>query len=99
MKPEHLEILNARRMPGKLLVEQVAALLGFQEHDIPVLVAGGLLAPLGNPTAQSCTKYFHAPDIAAKAADRKWMHRATSHIYRHWQGANARRHKNQPTAP
>ncbi len=99
MKPEYKEILNAIRLPGKLLGEQAAILLGFRTHDIPVLVAGGLLTPLGNPTSPSCVKYFEAADIVAKAADRKWLHRATAHVYRHWHAANVRRRKGPVTNP
>ena len=83
MKPEHFELLMARRLPGKLVGEQAAVLLGCQPHDIPVLVAAKHLTPLGNP-ATCCVKYFAAADVVAKAADHKWLHRATACIYRHW---------------
>jgi hypothetical protein len=77
MNPNHLELLNFARLPGKLLGEQAAVLIGCQPHDIPVLVAAGLLAPLGNPSL-TCVKYFSAPDIVAKSSDHKWLHKASS---------------------
>jgi hypothetical protein len=38
-------------------VEETAKFLGMSPHDIPILVANGLLKPLGNP-GQSTVKYF-----------------------------------------
>jgi hypothetical protein len=37
--------------------EEAAVFLGLCSHDIPILVAHGLLKPLGNPV-QSSVKYF-----------------------------------------
>jgi hypothetical protein len=52
-------LLNCRRLPGRLNTTEAAVLLGFQEHDIPVLIAGKLLTPLGRP-APNAPKYFAA---------------------------------------
>lgn len=84
----------AVRLPGTLLAEQVSALFGFQPHDIPVLVAAKLLVPLGNPTPTS-VKHFAASDVVAKAANRKWLHRAVNCIYRHWR-KNHQHRNNKP---
>jgi hypothetical protein len=53
------------------------------EHDIPVLVTGRLLKPLGNP-AQNATKWFSAVEVLQLAADREWLDRATKRIGEHW---------------
>jgi hypothetical protein len=98
VNPEDFQILNVRRLPAKIVTKPTAVLLGFQDHDIPVLVAEGLLIPVGNPTA-SCIKYFATSDVLTKSADRKWIHRATSCVYRHWRTNNLRRRKNQPSQP
>jgi hypothetical protein len=49
-KPLALEdaatLLNTRRLPAPLHSSEVAGVLGFQEHDIPVLVIARLLIPL-----------------------------------------------------
>jgi hypothetical protein len=39
MNQERKELLNLARMPARLNVVEVAALLGFRPHDIPILVA------------------------------------------------------------
>ena len=44
-----MALLNCRRLPGRLNATETAVLLGFQEHDIPALIAGKLLTPLGRP--------------------------------------------------
>jgi len=57
------DVLNLRRLPARLTVQQTAALLNCGEHDIPVLVSQGLLKPLGHPAA-NVVKYF-APNGCA----------------------------------
>ena len=57
MNNEAITLLNIRRLPGRLTVPQTAALLGFAEHDIPILVRKGLLKSLGNPVPNA-VKYF-----------------------------------------
>ena len=93
---ELLKLLNFQRLPGRLNAEQTAVLLGFQAHDIPVLVRRGLLKPLGNP-AQQVTKYFAAVDIQEHAADTNWLSRATKAINETWATKNqSRRQPHQP---
>jgi len=86
--------------PAKLNAEQTAKILGFQEHDIPVLISEHELTPLGNPVPNA-TKYFALCDIEKKCFDRDWLHRATKKIYRHWSEKNARKksaHENHDAA-
>jgi hypothetical protein len=59
---EKFALLNSRRLPARLNSTEAALLLGFQEHDIPALLAAGLLRPLGKP-AQNAPKYFAAVEI------------------------------------
>jgi len=54
---EAVALLNCHRLPGRLRTAETAVLLGFQEHDIPALVAGKLLTLLGKPAANA-PKYF-----------------------------------------
>ena len=49
--------LNLRHFPARMTVEEVAKFFRMSPHDIPVLVANGLLKPLGEPL-QSSVKYF-----------------------------------------
>jgi hypothetical protein len=80
-------ILNVYRMPARLEARLTAAILGFQEHDIPVLVSVGLLNPLGEPT-QNATKYFAGCEIEALAQNPKWLCKATQVVYDHWRKKN-----------
>lgn len=70
-------------LPARLNVGQVARLLQFAEHDIPVLVAARKLTPLGDP-AQNAPKYFAAVEILRLAGDPEWLNKATKEIARHW---------------
>ena len=80
-------ILNSLRLPGRIDSGIAAELLGFSEHDIPVLIRGKLLKPLGNP-APNCVKYFSAVAIEAFAKDEAWAARATKLVNEHWRELN-----------
>ena len=95
MAPDQKELLSLRMLPGRLTLEQTAWLLGFREHDVPVLTASGLLKPLGNPPSNG-VKYFAACDIERFRADPAWLHRASACLYRHWQHKNGSR-RERPT--
>ena len=77
-------------LPARLDAKQSAEVLGFQEHDIPVLVNRGLLEPLGKP-ADNARKYFALVEILALAEDASWLGKATRTLYQHWQEKNANR--------
>ncbi len=51
------ELFNSVRLPARLDMEQTADLLGFQKHDIPVLIKAKLISPLGSP-APNAPKWF-----------------------------------------
>lgn len=72
-------LLNARRLSARLGNEEIAILLGFQEHDIPVLIKKKLLKPSGNPIRNS-VKYFAAADI--QDLMNEWLNKATKAVYR-----------------
>ena len=77
-----VQILNTPRLPARLEVRQVAQLLGFAEHDIPILVRDKLLTPLGKPALNS-HKYFCAADIEGLARDKAWLDKATKSVSKH----------------
>jgi hypothetical protein len=87
---ERFALLNARRLPGRLNTSEAALLLGFQEHDIALLVAAKLLVPLGKP-APNAPKYFAAVQIAERASDCEWLSDATKQLAKHWFGKNQRK--------
>ena len=90
MNPEQKHFLSLAIAPARLNPEQAAWFLGFQEHDIPILVTRGLLKPLGNPPP-SGVKYFAAAELEELKADRRWLARASDAICLHWKSKNSKR--------
>jgi hypothetical protein len=87
--PVHVrDVLNLRRLPARLTVQQTAALLNCGEHDVPVLVSNGLLKPLGHPPANA-VKYFAPTDVLELAGDNERMAQICDTIYEHWRAKNA----------
>ena len=86
----HVVIVRQLPLPARFDSTLVAALLGFGEHDIPVLISAGLLKPLADPT-RNAIKYFAAREIEARASNIKWLNDATGVLYKHWQGKNERK--------
>jgi hypothetical protein len=83
------EILKLLRLPGRISAAQTASLLGFQLHDIPVLVSCKLIQPLGNPT-QSAPKWFSSAEVEALRTDPKFLAKATRAIALRWRRRNFR---------
>jgi hypothetical protein len=79
-----------KNLPARLDVEATARLLGFAEHDIQILMAGGKLTPLGDP-APNAPKWFSAVEMIRLAADHEWLHKATKEIAKYWRQKRDRR--------
>lgn len=94
---ERKEFLSVIQLPARVMAEEAAWLLGFAQHDIPVLVSAGLLKPLGPPPA-SGTKFFATATLLKLRDDVKWLARASEVIVRHWQSQNVRK-PNKRLAP
>jgi len=84
------DVLNLRRLPARLTVQQTAALLNCGEHDVPVLISNGMLKPLGHPPANA-VKYFAPTDVLELAGDSERMAQICDTIYEHWRAKNAAR--------
>lgn len=97
MNPEQSRFLSLIIMPARLNPEQAAWLLGFQAHDIPILVASRELKPLGNPPANA-VKYFSTAELMELRSDPRWMNRVTNALYRHWREKNSRKSR-PPVSP
>jgi hypothetical protein len=91
---ERKEFLSVLQLPARVVAEEAAWLLGFAQHDIPVLVIAGLLKPLGHPPA-SGTKYFATAALLKLRDDLNWLARASDAIVRHWQSQNGRKSDKQ----
>jgi hypothetical protein len=85
--------LNMRHLPARMTSEEVAKFFRMAPHDIPVLVANGLLTPLGEPL-QSSVKYFATVVIKDLCENVDWLHEATKVLQGHWVAKNARRSNN-----
>ena len=70
-------------------VVEVAAVLGFQPHDIPVLVRHRLLKTLGNPAPQA-PKYFASVEVEEKTRNAEWLNKATRTISNDWKKRNGK---------
>ena len=84
------ELLNFRRLPARLLAEEVAVLLGFKPHDIPVLVKAGLLKPLA-AGPRNCVKYFPKVGIEERCNDVGWLDKASKAVLRGRSAPTAKR--------
>jgi hypothetical protein len=95
---ERKDFLSVIQTPARVMAKEAAWLLGFAEHDIPVLVNAGFLKPLGHPPA-SGTKYFAMATLLGLRDDLNLLARASDAIVRHWQSQNVRKSKIQNGNP
>ena len=91
--------LTVVRLPARLDSDHTARLLGFQRHDIPLLIQAKLLKPLGKPVPNS-PKYFPATAVEELRSDHHWLDAATRAITEYWKHKNDTRGEGQqvPTA-
>jgi hypothetical protein len=75
-------LLNCRRLPARLNTTETALILGFQEHDLPALIAAKLLSPLGKPAPNS-PKFFARVEVLALAKNRDWLSQVTRTLPQH----------------
>lgn len=85
-----IELLNLRRLPAMLNIQQTAVILGTGEHDVSALIRAGLLKSLGDPPVNA-VKYFAAVEILELANDPTKLGKIRSVLYRYWQTKNARK--------
>jgi|SRR6516164_7336336 hypothetical protein len=90
---EQTEFLSWKIAPARLNATQTAWFLGFETHQIPILVAAGLLKPLGHPPRNG-TKFFATETLEQLRRDEKWLARASDAICAHWRESNARKANN-----
>jgi hypothetical protein len=88
------ELLNLRRLPAMLNIQQTAVLLGLAEHDIPVLIGIGLLKPLGDPPPNA-VKYFASIQVLELAGETFNLGKIRNAVYEYWRGKNAAKSKSR----
>ena len=82
------ELLNLLRLHGRLNSSETAVFLNCANHDIPILVARGLLVPLGHPEP-GAMKFFWPVEVLELAGDREKMGQICDALYEHWRAKNA----------
>ena len=87
---ERTEFLSWKVAPARLNATQAAWFLGFEPHEISILVAAGVLKPLGHP-ARNSTKYFATETLEQLRHDEKWLARASDAIAAYWRERNSRK--------
>lgn len=90
MQQDKEKFLNLKLLPARLTAEEAGWYLGFASHDIPILVANGLLKPLGHP-ADNSVKFFALGTLESLRTDIRWLTRATDTMFDHWRKKNARK--------
>ena len=90
MNPDREQFLNLKANPARLNVDEAGWYLGFSAHEIPILVARGLLTPLGHPPSNG-PKYFATETLSELHKDVKWLARASDAIVQYWKSKNARK--------
>jgi hypothetical protein len=90
MQSEMQEFLNLKVPPARLTVTQTAWFLGFSIHEIPILVAKGLLKPLGRP-AYNGQKFFLTSILEELRRNERWFNRASEAVVTFWNDKNRRK--------
>src|ERR1700677_3967212 len=96
MSSQESQLLNLRNLPARLHAEEAAWLLGFSPHDISVLIAGGLLKPLGRPPVNG-VKYFATVVVEEHRRDARWLAQASDYLVRHWRTKNQNKRIGKPS--
>jgi hypothetical protein len=90
MQQEMKEFLSLANWPARLSMRQSAWVLGFLEHEIPILLAKGLLKPLGHP-AHNGQKFFLTAMLIDLRRDEKWFGKASDAVVEYWRHKNSRK--------
>jgi hypothetical protein len=100
MNPDMERFLNLRHLPDQLTATETAAKLNLSPHEIPILVAKGLLKPLGHP-APNGPKFFLTTTLKDLERDEKWHGKVRDAIQEYWRYKNGRKQdsteKRQPS--
>ena len=90
MSTEQTEFLSWKVAPARLDAQQAAWFLGFESHEVRILVGAGLLKPLGHP-ARNSPKFFATEILEGLRRNEKWLARATDAVAAYWRQRNGRR--------
>jgi hypothetical protein len=91
---QHRFLMVHGKLPARLSIGQAVWLLGFNQHDFPVLVSAGLLKPLGRPPASS-SKNFATTELEALRNDTRWLAKSSDNTVNYCRTKNAARKKGE----
>jgi hypothetical protein len=86
-KEDKYTFLALPLLPARLNALEAAWYLGFQPHEISILVGADMLEPLGHPPANT-PKFFATESLAALRDNQKWLEKATDAISTYWRRKN-----------
>jgi hypothetical protein len=89
-KEDKYTFLALPLLPVRLNVLEAAWYLGFQPHEISILVGADLLEPLGHPPANA-PKFFATESLAALRDNEKWLEKATDAVSAYWRRKNGQK--------
>lgn len=98
MNPDMERFLNLAMRPARLTMQQAAWLLGFGEHELSILMARGLLKPLGHPAANG-QKFFLTTVLEDLRRDEKWFSKASDAVLEYWRHKNSRKDQGRSNHP
>jgi hypothetical protein len=87
VNPEREKYLNLHTKPGKVTAEEASWHLGFLTHEIPMLMAAGLLPPLGEPPDNG-VKFFSTKELDKLNQDMAWQAKACDAVVKYWKDRN-----------
>jgi len=87
LSPEQTNLLSLQRLPARLTIEEAGWYLGFSAKEISILMAVGVLKPLGRPAING-QKYFASCEIERLRNDQSWLAKACDSVSRHWRVRN-----------
>jgi hypothetical protein len=90
MRLHRLQFLNLLHLPARSTAEETGWFLGFQAHQIPILVGAGLLKLLGQ-LVPNAVKYFATTTFCELKQDVNWESRASREIMQCWQKKNQKK--------
>jgi len=84
------QFLNLKTIPARLKAEEASWYLGFEPHEITILMGQGILKPLGRPPTTG-VKHFSAVALEELRRDPKWLARASDCLVQYWKSRNEKR--------
>lgn len=88
----------SRPRPACVGMEQAAAMFGWPDYYVPILVSAGHLMPLGKP-AQNARKWFATVEIERMSSDPDWLDKAIRIVEKQIQEMNKKQKGRDLKAP